>query len=201
MENKPISRVELIRKAISVQLLAFFLLAACFFLTAGTWSYWEAWVYLVILFTPMIGVMAYLIRNDPKLLQRRLQLKERRVEQKNILKITYPLYILFFLLPGFDKRFGWSSASVGAVIAADLLALLGYGIFFLVLRENSYASRIIEVQAGEKSDQQWSLCNYPASNVFGCDAVIYVLPACAGFMVVHDSNPAAHPHSCAQDTG
>ena len=163
MENKPISRVELIRKAISVQLLAFFFLAACFFLPAGTWSYWEAWVYLVILFTPMIGVMAYLIRNDPKLLQRRLQLKERRVEQKNILKLSYPLFILFFLLPGFDKRFGWSGASVGAVIAADFLALLGYGIFFLVLRENSYASRIIEVQAGQKviSSGPYAIIRHP----------------------------------------
>lgn len=163
MENKPISRGELAKKAIIFGLLVFSVLAAFYFLTAGTWAYWEAWVYLAILFTPMLAVMAYLIRNDPELLQRRLQFKERRVEQKNILKLSYPLFILAFLLPGFDKRFGWSNASVGAIIMADILVLLGYGIFFLVLRENSYASRIIEVQAGQKviSSGPYAIVRHP----------------------------------------
>lgn len=163
MENKSISRGELAKKAIIITLLGFLVLATFFSLTAGTWAYWEAWVYLAILFTPIFAVMAYLIRNDPDLLQRRLQLKERRVEQKNILKFSYPLFLLAFLLPGFDKRFGWSNVSVGAIIMADILVLLGYGIFFLVLRENSYASRIIEVQAGQKviSSGPYAIVRHP----------------------------------------
>ncbi len=163
MENKPISKAALVRKVILIELFVFLLLTAGFFLPAGTLAYWEAWGYLVVIFTPLIGITAYLFRNDPELLQRRLQLKERRVEQKNILRFGYPLFILFFLLPGFDKRFGWSHAPVGAVIVADILVFLGYMLIFLVFKENSYASRIIEVQAGQKviSSGPYAIIRHP----------------------------------------
>ncbi len=121
------------------------LLLAMFFLPAGTFAYWEAWVYLAILLIPMFLVLIYLLRNDPELLERRLRMREKEAEQKRIMKISYIYFILAFLLPGFDKRFGWSDVPVVVVIVADVLVLLGYGVFVLVLRENRYASRIIEV--------------------------------------------------------
>ena len=54
---------------------AFLILGAIFFLSAGTLSYWQAWVYLSILFIPMLFVLAYLIRNDPELLERRMRMQ------------------------------------------------------------------------------------------------------------------------------
>ena len=50
-----------------------------------------------------------------------------------------------FLLPGFDRRLGWSSVPVAVVMLADLIVLTRYGLFVLVLKENRYASRVIEV--------------------------------------------------------
>ncbi len=138
------------RKVISLILASFLVLAAFFFLTAGTLAYWEAWVYLFILFTPMTGLSIYLLRHDPALLERRLHYKEKREQQKGIIALSYPIFLLAFLLPGLDKRFGWTNTPIVAIIIAQILVLAGYAVVIWVFRENSYASRIIEVQSGQK---------------------------------------------------
>jgi len=125
-------------------------LGVLLFLPAGTIAFWEAWLYLAILYIPMFFALIYFIKNDPELLERRMRLKEKEIRQKLIVKFGWIYFILAFLIPGFDKRYGWSDIPVVAVIAADIIALLGYGIFILVLKENSYASRIIEVEPEQK---------------------------------------------------
>ena len=82
-------------------------------------------------------------------------MREKEAEQKLIVKLSYLFYFLTFSLPGFDKRFGWSEVSVEAVIAANIVVLLGYGIFFLVIRENRYASRVIEVEREQQVISSW----------------------------------------------
>jgi protein-S-isoprenylcysteine O-methyltransferase Ste14 len=146
MTNNQSSRGELIRIVLVRFLAAFFALLAMFFLPAGTFVYWEAWVYLAILFLPMSLVLIYLLKNDPELLARRMKMREREAKQKLIVKLSYIPFILAFLLPGFDRRFGWSNVPVGVIVIANILVLLGYGIVFWVFRENRYASRIIEVE-------------------------------------------------------
>lgn len=151
-------------KMVSVRLLVFIpLLLAMFFLPAGTFAYWEAWVYLTVLLIPMLLVLIYLLRNDPELLERRMRMSEKESEQKLIIKISYLYYLVVFLLPGFDKRFGWSNVPVVVVIVADILVLVGYGMFFLALRENRYASRIIEVEQEQKviSSGPYAIVRHP----------------------------------------
>jgi protein-S-isoprenylcysteine O-methyltransferase Ste14 len=131
-------------------LVSILVLIALFFLPAGTFAYWEAWVYLAILFIPMVFVFVYLLKTDPELLERRLRTREKEGAQKRIIKLSYFYFLLAFLLPGFDRRWGWSTVPLDIVIVADLLVVLGYGIFALVLRENRYASRIIEVEQEQK---------------------------------------------------
>ncbi|UCE07637.1 MAG: isoprenylcysteine carboxylmethyltransferase family protein, partial [bacterium] len=117
-----------------------------FFLPAGTFRYWEAWVYIAILVTPMIIFLFYLIKHDPELLERRMRTKEKQAEQKTIIKIGSLIFILIYLIPGFDQRYGWSSVPVGIIIIADIIVFCGYLLFARVLMENSYASRIVEVE-------------------------------------------------------
>ncbi len=145
MSNSQSSQSELIRMVFVRFLGAILVLSVVFFLPAGTFAYWEAWVYLAILFIPMFFVVIYLLKYDRELLARRMKVREREAEQKLIIKLSYIPFLLAFLLPGFDKRFGWSNVPVGVVVLADILVFLGYGIVFLVFRENRYASRIIEV--------------------------------------------------------
>lgn len=120
-------------------------LLAMLFLPAGTWAFWEAWVYLIVLLVPALLVGAWLFRNDPALLERRMRMKEPEKQQRAIIGLAYPVFFAAFLLPGFDRRFEWSSVPVAVVLLADVLVFLGYGMFFLVMRTNPYASRVIEV--------------------------------------------------------
>ena len=129
--------------------MAVIVLGAMFFLPAGTANYIEAWIYMAILFLPMTAVLLYYLKKDPELLRRRMQIHEREKEQKRFVWISLLLFLLAFLLPGFDYRYGWTTVPPALVAVADLLVLGGYGIFVLVLRENRYASRIVEVADGQ----------------------------------------------------
>ena len=140
---------ELKRAAILRISLGVLVWGALFFGTAGTLRYWEAWLFLAILFTPMLFIGGYLIRHDPELAQRRLRSREERPKQKAVQKLAALLWSVGFIIPGLDERFGWSSVPGPVVVAADLLVLAGYLLFFLVLKENSYAGRTIQVEEGQ----------------------------------------------------
>lgn len=135
----------------SVRLLAgFIVMLALLFLPAGTWAWREAWAYLAVVFMPVMLILAWLLASDPELLERRMRTKEKRPEQKCIVRMGSIVYVSAFLISGLDRRFGWSHVPAAAVVAADALMLLGYALFALVLRENKHASRLIEVEPGQR---------------------------------------------------
>ena len=138
-------RNQLIKIVLSRLLMALPLFMLFFFLPAGTWNYWQAWVYLAILFIPMFFAMFYLLKNNPELLERRMRMKEKRSGQKQVVGISLIFLLLAFLLPGYDKRFGWSIVPIEVVVAAQICVLAGYLIVFRVMQINSFASRVIEV--------------------------------------------------------
>jgi protein-S-isoprenylcysteine O-methyltransferase Ste14 len=150
MENDKNTRIKSpgrLHKMLAVRfVLVILIMAAMFFLPAGTLNYWQAWIFMAILLVPMCLVLAYFLKKDPELLERRMRTKEKEPEQKAIIKLSYPLFLAAFLLPGFDRRFGWSMVPPFAVIAADIIVLAGYGLVFLVMRENRYLSRVVEVE-------------------------------------------------------
>lgn len=119
------------------------------FLSAGTFSYWQGWLVLAIFSVLMASVGVYFLRHDPWLLERRMRYKEKEKEQKKIVKSGSLLYFVIFLLPGFDRRYGWPEVPWGVVVAADCLIVLAYLVFIWVILVNSYASRVIEVEAGQ----------------------------------------------------
>jgi len=145
MSHNQHSRKDLTRRVAGHLFAAILLFSALLFIPAGTLFYWEAWVYLALLFIPMSVVAVHLIRNDPELVERRLRMKEKEAEQKLIIKLSYVYFTALLLLPGFDQRYGWSSVSTATVLAADLVVVSGYLLFVIVLKQNRYASRIIEV--------------------------------------------------------
>lgn len=116
------------------------------FLPAGSFRYYEAWIYSLALFIPMITTLLYLVKYDPKLLERRMRYKEKEEKQKLIIRLARLPFILGFLIPGFDYRFGWSDIPMAFVIVANVIVMAGYFFVFLVFRENSYTSRIVEVE-------------------------------------------------------
>lgn len=144
------SRSKLAGQALIRLLAGVVILGGLFFLTAGTFAYWEAWLYLAALFIPILALFIYLLNNAPDALERRLRMKETQREQNVVLVLAWIVLFLAVVLPGLDKRFGWSHVPVWVVLVADAVIVLGYGLFALVMRENRYASRVIEVEEGQR---------------------------------------------------
>ena len=119
-------------------------------LPAGTWDYPEAYTYFGTLTLPLIVVMAYFYRKDPSLLEKRMKTDERRSSQKVFVFFASFSIIAAFVVPGLDKRFGWTDLPVWAIVAADILVLLSYFFIVYVFKTNSFASRVVEIQ----QDQQ-----------------------------------------------
>ena len=124
--------------------------ALMFFLPAGTWSYWQAWMYIGVLIIPMLFVLAYFMKRDPELLERRMKMREERGQQRRIIGISVLFFILGYLLPGFDIRYGWSNMPAWVSIAAAVVMFLSYLLVFRTMQVNSYLSRIIEVAENQK---------------------------------------------------
>ncbi len=117
---------------------------------AGTINYWQVYVYIAVLVVPMIFVLFYFLQNDPIFLERRTRAKEKEKVQI-IIQIVFTFILLSgFVIPGFDKRFGWSDIPIYIVIVADIVILFGYLIIFFVFKQNSYASRVVEVEKSQK---------------------------------------------------
>ncbi len=151
---------------------------AMLFLPAGTFDYWQAWLYLAILFIPVAFVGLYFLKSDPAFLERRFKTKEKEAKQKAIVKITALLFLIGFLIPGLDRRFGWSSVPFEVAVGANLLVFIGYIIVFLAFKENSYAARTVEVEKGQKviSTGPYSVVRHP----------MYV-----GFLLLYTATPIA----------
>jgi protein-S-isoprenylcysteine O-methyltransferase Ste14 len=90
-------------------------------------------------------------------------LREKEARQRRILSASAIPFLLAFLLPGFDHRFGWSDVPVPVILAADALVLVGYVFVILVFRENRYASRVVEVETGQQviSTGPYSVVRHP----------------------------------------
>ena len=126
------------------------LVAALIFIPAWTLYYWQGWLFLVSFFLPMLFVMVYMLKYERKLLEKRINVKERREPQAWIQIMNTGLFIAAIIIAGLDHRFGWSNIPIQGVIISDLFMLIGYFMFIRTMLYNEYASRTIEIQKGQK---------------------------------------------------
>jgi protein-S-isoprenylcysteine O-methyltransferase Ste14 len=127
--------------------------AALLFVAAGKINYWQAWIFLAVFFGSSLAITAYLAKHDPALLERRLVAgpgAEKEKSQKIIQVLAMVAFIAMLVFPAIDHRYGWSSMPTSVAVAGDILIAMGFLAVFLVFRENSYASSIIEVGAEQK---------------------------------------------------
>jgi protein-S-isoprenylcysteine O-methyltransferase Ste14 len=123
------------------------------FLPAWTLDYWQGWLCLASFFLSAVAITLYLIVSDPELLERRMRAgagAEKRKSQKHIQSFTRIFFLLLFVVPALDHRFHWTSVPLPLSIAGNLLIVFGFFIIFIVFRENTYTSGIIEVAAGQQ---------------------------------------------------
>ena len=120
------------------------------FLPAGTFGYAGGWRFLFVLFVPMAAMGQILLKKDPALLQRRLESKEKQNTQKLVVLLSLIMFLAGFILAGLDFRFDWMQLPRFVSRIAAVIFLTGYAMYAEVLRENTYLSRTVGVQEGQK---------------------------------------------------
>ena len=120
------------------------------FISAGTLSYWQAWLFIGILFVPMLIVGIVLMSCNPELLRKRLDAKEKEEEQKSVVVMSCLLFTVMFVLAGLNIRFQWWILPDWLVIVESVDFLFGYALYVEVMRENVWLSRTVEVQDNQQ---------------------------------------------------
>ena len=135
--------------------LVFLLLAlgAALFWSAGTFNFWLAWLYLAVFAACVTLITGYLVAYDRRLLESRLNVgpvAETQKSQQIIQGLASLFFIALYIVPGLDHRFGWSHVLIALSLFSDGMVILSLFVVFLVFRENTYTSAIIEVAGGQK---------------------------------------------------
>lgn len=120
------------------------------FLPAGTFAYWQGWLFMGILFVPMFFAGLVMMAKNPGLLRSRLDAKEKQRDQDLVVKLSGLMFLAGFVVAGLGVRFDWYVMPKGAVFAAAAIFLIAYILYAEVLRENTYLSRTIQVQENQK---------------------------------------------------
>lgn len=141
---------ELFYQAILKFVLGVVVIGMLIFLPAGTFDYWNAWLFMGILFIPILfGGIAMMIKN-PKLLKKRLKAKEQQSEQNLVIKLSGLMFVMGFVMAGLNFRFQWIVLPDWVLWVSAIIFLISYLLYAEVLRENTYLSRTVEVQDGQK---------------------------------------------------
>ena len=142
--------MRLLLKTLLAFLSGILITGAMLFVPAGTLAYRGAWLFIALLFTPILVMGVVLFIKNPELLRKRLEMKEREKEQQHVVALSGLLLVASFIVAGLDHRFGWSHISNAIVVIASAILLVGYALYAEVLRENVYLSRVVEVQEEQR---------------------------------------------------
>ncbi len=129
---------------------AFVFMGILIFVPAGTMKFLNGWLFIAGLIVPMTFTLIFLYKRDPELLEKRMNIKEKEDAQKKYIKFSILLYIVAYIMPGLDYRFHWSDVPMWLVFVALMIMIGGYVMFIVVMMQNRYASRIIEIQHEQK---------------------------------------------------
>lgn len=137
-------------QAITKFVLGVALVGLLIFLPAGTFSFFQGWLFMAVLFVPMLIAGIVMMFKNPELLKKRLNAKEKQAEQDLVVKLSGLMFLLGFVIAGLNFRFDWYVLPNGVSVGATIVFLAAYLLYAEVLRENTYLSRTIEVQDDQK---------------------------------------------------
>lgn len=140
----------LLLQALAKFLFGLIAIALLLFIPAGTLNYFNGWLFIALLFVPMLVAGIVMFVKSPELLKRRLNAKEEENEQKIVLLISGIMFLAAFVIAGLNFRFGWFHLPQTVIIIASIIFLLSYIMYGEVLRENMYLSRTVEVSENQK---------------------------------------------------
>lgn len=155
--------MKLIMNALAKFTAGLILVGILLFLPVFTFNYPGAWLFIGLLFIPMLIMGIVMLIKAPKLLEKRLNNKEKEKTQQGVIALSGLIFPVGFILSALDFRFGWSTVPMWLTILAGALFLIGYVMYAEVMRENAYLSRVVEVQEGQKvvSSGLYGLVRHP----------------------------------------
>ncbi len=142
--------IKLFLKAIVKYLFGVILVGILLFVPAGTFNYWNAWLFMGLLFIPMFIAGIVLMIKNPMLLKSRLDVKEKENEQKQVILYSGLMFLTGFIIAGLNFRFSWIIIPNIVVIISSILFIISYILYAEVLRENAFLSRTIKVEENQK---------------------------------------------------
>ena len=137
-------------QALTKFILGLLMIGLLLFLPAGTFDFWQAWLFIGVLFVPMFIAGIILMIRQPELLRKRLDAKEQQHEQKWVVALSGLMFIAVFAVAGLNRRFGWYMLPDWAVYIATAVFLAAYAMYAEVMRENVWLSRTVEVQENQQ---------------------------------------------------
>ena len=141
--------MKLLIEALTKYICGFLLVGLLIFLPAGTFCYTYGWLFMGLLFVPMLIAGFVMLYKSPAFLKKRLDAKEKQQTQKGVVAVSGLMFIVGFAVAGLDFRFGWSAMPAWVVITASVLFLVAYALYAEVMGENAYLSRTIKVEEGQ----------------------------------------------------
>lgn len=167
-------KIVLILRAILNGILAMVFFGVSLFLPAGTLAFWNAWVFLGLFVLSFLSILIYLALKNPEYAEKRFKANERERPQQVVMSLLVLSAIAMLVVTGFDYRLHWSSVPKGIVILSSILVLAAFVMLFFVMRQNSYASRVVEIQKNQEviDSGLYSVVRHPMYLAF---SVIFVL--------------------------
>lgn len=141
---------KLLKKGLTKYFAGLIIIILLIFLPAGSLKYANGWLFIGLLFIPMLIMGVVLFVKNPTLLEKRLNAKENESEQKGVVAISGIMFLAGFVVASLNYRFDWWMLPRWAVIAASVVFIASYVMYAEVLRENTYLSRTVEVQDEQK---------------------------------------------------
>ena len=140
-------------QAVVSSLLGFILFGVLLFVPAGTFDYWQAWVFIAVFAAVSAVPSVYWILRKPEVVRRRMNagpLAEARPAQKIASTAVFVVFAAVLAVSALDHRFGWSDVSLPVVVLGNVLVAIGLGVTMLVVEQNSYAAANVTVESGQK---------------------------------------------------
>jgi len=141
--------MRLLISALTKFLLGIILVALFLFIPAGSFDYFGGWLFCALLFIPMLILGIILFIFSPELLKKRLDIKEKQKAQKGVVSLSALFFVFGFVVAGLDFRFSLFPLPDIVVIIASIVLLFSYVLYALVLKQNRFLSRVIEVQENQ----------------------------------------------------
>jgi protein-S-isoprenylcysteine O-methyltransferase Ste14 len=142
--------MKLLLQAVAASLFGLVFFAVPLFWPAGTFDYWQAWVFIAVFGAVSFGPSVYWALRRPDVLRRRMHsgpTAETRPAQRVATVGIVAMVVAMLVVSALDHRFGWSQVPTPIVVIGDALVAIGLGMSMLVVHQNSYAAATITVEA------------------------------------------------------